>query len=173
MITYVFRYLILQVSIDSGSDTPTKPFRGQVVSFFLLPAHLIVNSQGDVLSPSPGVQFTLLGTYRTVQHLPFIAGPKLTANGKEFSRAKLLGTTLVRLPPNHIQVMPRTADYILQRFVVVNLSDMIATLHIIPLTCADGSIYIARFAADEKMRPSLPATLTKQLFLLNRSIYVY
>ena len=109
-----------------------------------------------------------------MRHYPFTTEEYDFGRGRHNTRQDLLGTTLVKLPPNHVPVLD-LSNWHAQRFSVILLRDVKSTLHIIPLTRADGSPFRARFEADSNMHLSLPnqdKVQLKQLHLLNKSIYI-
>lgn len=167
--------------INSNSESDAEePFRAQVLKFFQISARSIVDARGRQLTDDDLV-FVLVGAFREVLPTLFKSGYGNTmvdpaaASGsgppKLFTRAKLLGTTLAKLPANHIKM--NLHNWQAQRFSVISLRDIKSTIHVIPLTRIDGTPFRALFDADDKMSDSIAlAASGKQLHLLNTSIYL-
>ena len=157
-----------------SSEHPQRPFRSEVIKFFCVGASAIVDGHGHRLCDQDLV-FVLVGAFRSVTHTPFNSSCHrfVDEHGvctRECTRAALLGKTVVKLPPNHVKVVQ---NWVAQRFVVLSLTDLKSTIHVIPLTRADGTPLHARFAADDSMPATLPAMAKeKQLHLLNENIYI-
>ena len=163
------------VACVDTADALQRPFRAQVCKFFRISAKLIVDQHDrEILPKDDHIVFVLVGGFRRMVHQPFTSehdfGP---GQGVPCTRQNLLGTTLVKLPPNHVPM--GLWNWHALRFAVILLRDVKSTLHITPLTRADGTPYRAQFDADGNMPHSLPSQQLvqfKQLHLLNESIYI-
>jgi len=159
------------VCVDRYSELPKQPFRAETLKFFQLPANDIVDENGIQVAGQEDLLFALVGMFRTVIHKPFNNYNHHFHDGRQCTRAALLGKTVVKLPANHITV--QASNWQTQRFTVIALQDIKSTTHIIPLTSADGDPFLARFDPDDKMPPTLPTLAKeKQLHLFNSNIYV-
>lgn len=156
--------------VDQHSESPKKSFRAQVLKFFQISASSIRDETGESLAECDHI-FALVGSFRTVLHKPYKSYNHHFEDGRECTRAALLGKTIIKLPPNHIKA--DVSNWLSQRFAVVSLRDIKSTIHVIPLVRADGSPLLARFDADLNMHPSIPALAKKkQLHLMNDGVYI-
>ena len=121
------------------------------------------------------ILFALVGSYRTVRHVPY-SKEETCSDGRKLTREALLGglgSFLIQYPPNHVAIEKTPMKTILnQRFKVIKVSDFKSTIHIIPLTNSSGEPLRAIFHPDGKMDPSIPSMITKQLFFLNTSVFI-
>ena len=156
--------------VDRNGNFPQIPFRAETLKFFHIRAAKIVDVHGKQFS-NDDLVFVLVGAFRTMPHAPFANTVHRFTDGVVRSRAALLGTTLVKLPPDHITVFEPKWES--QRFSVISLRDILSTIHVIPLTRPDGTPFLARFHAEGSMSNVFPALAKhKQLHLLNTNIYI-
>lgn len=156
-------------SVDSLSSTPSNIFRGQVLAFFKLLAKDIGAPETD------DVIFTLLGCFRAVRHTPYLREEPVhgAVDGPEkvVTRERLLGGPghfFVKFPPNNITMKAACLnEWQSQRFKIVGLVDLKASVHMIPLTNREGDPLRASYVHDNLMHPTIPGAIAKQLFYLN------
>ena len=127
---------------------------------------------GRRLAGSADKDFALIGAFRIVRHLPFGKKEPCTGSAELFSREELLGGPgrfSVKLPPCHIQILPESWRW--QRFGIVDLRNILAATHLIPLTEPSGQPLIARFDRHPGMPAWLPEVANKQLYYINQEIF--